>query len=335
MNWITRIAALLVFMLLIGCAGQSALDTDLVWPIPPDKPRIQLVDIYSDNSSVGQSKFNNFISSVTGEGRTRLIKPFGVSVDSNGRVYVTDTGVGHVLVFDSAKKEIQTIGKRRRGKLNLPLGIVVVGDTVFVTDGYQKKVFGYNIFTGKLILAIGKSQEFGNPSNLAYSSKNNSLYISDSKNHVIRVYDATTGKFKFEFGEPGDQEGQFNRPSGIAIQGDKVYIIDQMNFRVQIFSLTGDFYKMFGEPGSGAGYLFRPKGIGVTKEGFIFVTDAEFHNFQIFDEDGNVYLFIGQLGNEPGEFSLPAGLCIDLNNNIYVVDQLNSRVQKFKFLNAD
>ncbi len=92
---------------------------------------------------------------------------------------------------------------------------------------------------------------------------------------------------------------------------------------------------MFGEAGSGAGYLFRPKGIGVTKEGFIFVTDAEFHNFQIFDEDGNVYLFIGQLGNEPGEFSLPAGLCIDLNNNIYVVDQLNSRVQKFKFLNAD
>ncbi len=334
MNLIKGTIALLVFVVLIGCAGQSALDTDLVWPIPPDKPRIQLVDIYSDNSSVGQGNFKNFIASVTGEGRTQLVKPYGVSVDAKGRVYVTDTGLGLVVVFDTAEKEIRTIGKRRRGKLHLPLGIVVVGDTVFVTDGYLKKVFGYTL-TGKLVLAIGRSEEFGNPSNLAYSSKNNSLYISDSKNHVIRVYDATTGTFKFEFGEPGDQEGQFNRPAGIAIQGDKIYVVDQMNFRVQIFSLTGDFYKMFGEAGSGAGYLFRPKGIGVTKEGFIFVTDAEFHNFQIFDEDGNVYLFIGQLGNEPGEFSLPAGLCIDLNNNIYVVDQLNSRVQKFKFLNVD
>ena len=92
---------------------------------------------------------------------------------------------------------------------------------------------------------------------------------------------------------------------------------------------------MFGEAGSGAGFLYRPKGIGVTKDGFIFISDAEFHNFQIFDEDGNIYLFIGQLGSEPGDFSLPAGLCIDQNNNVYVVDQLNKRVQKFKYFGGD
>jgi len=334
MKWIKRSSALLILMLLIGCAGQPAFDTDLVWPIPPDKPRIQLIDIYSDNSSVGQSNFRKFISNVTGEGRTRLVKPYGVSVDSTGKVYVTDTGLGSVLVFDRVEREIQTIGKQRRGRLQLPLGIVVVGDHVFVTDGSLKKVFGYTL-AGKLILSIGKSEEFGNPTNIAYSSKDNWLYVSDSKNNVIRVYDAASGAFQFEFGEPGEKEAQFNRPAGIAVQGDKVYVVDQMNFRVQIFSLTGDYQKMFGKIGSGAGYLFRPKGIGVTKDGFIFITDAEFHNFQIFDENGNVYLFVGQLGNEPGDFSLPAGLCIDLNNNIYVVDQLNKRVQKFKFFWGD
>ena len=334
MNWIKGSSALLTLILFIGCAGQPALDADLVWPLPPDEPRIQLIDIYSDNNSVGQSNFRKFITNITGEGRKRLIKPYGVSVDSAGRVYVTDTGLGSVLVFDKDEKEIQTIGTQRRGKLKLPLGITVVGEKVFVTDGSLKKVFGYTL-EGKLVLAIGKSEEFGNPTNIAYSSKNNWLYISDSKKHVIRVYDATTGAFQFEFGEPGELEGYFNRPAGIAVQGDKVYVVDQMNFRVQIFSLTGDFQKMFGKIGSGAGYLFRPKGIGVTKDGFIFITDAEFHNFQIFDEDGNVYLFVGQLGNEPGDFSLPAGLCIDSNHNIYVVDQINKRVQIFKFFGGE
>ena len=328
------IATIFAIILLIGCAGQPALDTDLVWPIPPDEPRIQLIDIFSDNSSVGQRNFKKFLTSITGEGRKRLVKPYGVSVDDAGRVYVTDTGLGSVLVFDKAEREISTIGKQRRGRLYLPLGIIVVGEKVFVTDGSLKKVYGYTL-DGKLILAIGKSEEFGNPTNIAYSSKNDWLYVSDSKKHVIRVYNATTGDFQFEFGQPGELEGYFNRPTGITINGDKVYVVDQMNFRVQIFSLTGDFQKTFGKLGSGAGYLFRPKGIGVTKDGFIFVTDAEFHNFQIFDEDGNVYLFIGQLGDEPGDFSLPAGLCIDSNNYIYVVDQINKRVQKFKFYGGE
>ena len=334
MKWNKGIAAIIALILFIGCAGQPALDPDLVWPIPPDEPRIQLIDIYSDNSSVGQSNIRKYLINITGEGRKRLIKPYGVSVDSSGSVYVTDTGLGSVLVFDKDKREIRTIGKQRRGRLHLPLGITVVGEKVFVTDGSLKKVYGYTL-DGKLILAIGKSEEFGNPTNIAYSSKNDWLYVSDSKKHVIRVYNATTGVFQFEFGEPGGLEGYFNRPAGITIQGDKVYIVDQMNFRVQIFSLTGDFQNMFGKLGSGAGYLFRPKGIGVTKDGFIFITDAEFHNFQIFDEDGNVYLFVGQLGEEPGDFSLPAGLCIDTNNNIYVVDQINKRVQKFKFFGGE
>ena len=333
MNWVKGTATLLILLFFIGCAGQPALDSDLVWPLPPDKTRIQLIDYYSDNSSVGQSNFKKFISSITGEGKTRLVKPYGVSVDSKGRVYVTDTGLGSVVVFDKAEKELRTIGKRGRSKLHLPLGIVVVGDTVFVTDGILKKVFGYTL-DGKLLLSIGKGGEFGNPSNIAYSTVNNFLYVSDSKNHVIRVYDAKTGLFKFEFGRPGEFESQFNRPAGIAVRGDKIYVVDQMNFRVQIFSLTGEFLKMFGEAGSGAGYLFRPKGIGVSNDGFIFIADAEFQNFQIFDEDGNVYLYVGELGSEPGEFRLPAGLCID-KNNIYVVDQLNKRVQKFKFYGGD
>ncbi len=334
MNWIKGITVLLLLLFFIGCAGQKALDTDLIWPIPPDKPRIQLIDIYSDNSSVGQSGFKSFISRITGEGQTRLVKPYGVSVDAMGRVYVTDTGLGTVVVFDKDEKEIRNIGKRRRGRLNLPLGIVVVGDKVFVTDGALKKVFGYTL-DGKLILSIGKIGEFGNPSNITYSNVNNLLYVTDSKNHVIRVYDASTGNFKFEFGKPGELDAQFNRPTGIATQGDKIYVVDQMNFRVQIFSLNGEFLKKFGEVGGGVGYLFRPKGIGVTQDEFIFISDAEFQNFQIFDENGAVYLFVGQLGNEPGEFRLPAGLHIDKMNNIFVVDQLNKRVQKFKFFGGD
>lgn len=323
-----------IIFYLLGCAGQPALEEDLVWPLPPDKPRIKLVDVYSDNNSVGQSNFQNFINNITGEGRIKLSKPFDVSVDSDERVYVSDTGVASVVVFGKPNNKIYKIGNKGRAKLQLPLGLVVVQDKLFVTDGSLNKIYGYSL-DGKLLISIGRQGELGTPAYIAYSETNNLLYVSDSKENYIRVYDATSGQFKFEFGGPGELDGNFNRPAGIAIENDKVYIVDQMNFRVQIFDLDGNFIKKFGEVGGGVGYIFRPKGIDVTKDGFIFLADAEFQNFQIFDEDGNVYLYVGQLGNEPGEFRLPAGLFIDDSNHIYVVDQLNKRVQKFKFLGGD
>ena len=50
----------------------------------------------------------------------------------------------------------------------------------------------------------------------------------------------------------GDR-GQFSEPSRMDIFGDKPYVVDIDNHRVQIFSAGGTFFDEWGSEGSGEG----------------------------------------------------------------------------------
>ena len=50
-----------------------------------------------------------------------------------------------------------------------------------------------------------------------------------------KILDAALG----EFGENGDKPGEFDSPAGIAVDpGDRVYVADSDNHRIQAFSLV-------------------------------------------------------------------------------------------------
>lgn len=90
--------------------------------------------------------------------------------------------------------------------------------------------------------------------------------------NVLPVYDAATGVFIKNIGEPGVGLGQLQRPNGIAVSGDLLFIVERENKRLQIFSLPD------GKPlGMTAGVLQKPYGIAVMqnnpKEYIAYVTD--------------------------------------------------------------
>jgi DNA-binding beta-propeller fold protein YncE len=113
-----------------------------------------------------------------------------------------------------------------------------------------------------------------------------------------------------------------------------LYVVDTLNFRVQIFTPNGKFIKTFGEIGNLPGNFYRPKGIGLDSEGHIYVSDASFSNVQIFDQDGRLLLSFGAFGSGLADLRLPAGLYINEHDQIYVVDQFNNRIQVYQFLGA-
>ncbi len=325
---------LLSFVLFLGGCAASVQRTELFWPPPPEKPRIEFVEILRDGNYFGTSFFKSFLAAFLGQSRRdRLFKPYGVAVDSMGRVYVTDTGLGQVFVFDKVEKKVRMIGDAGEGKLSLPTGITIGDSMVFVSDSRLKRVFGYDL-QGNLKMAIGAKDEFVSPSGLAYDEGTKRLYVVDTGKHEVRVYDRS-GKFLFSFGKRGGGDGEFNYPTNIFVRDGKVYVMDTMNFRVQIFDLNGKFLYKFGSLGDRPGYFSRPKGIAVDSQNHIYVVDAAFDNFQIFDDKGQILLFIGTAGSGPGEFDLPAGIFIDQHDFIYVVDQLNSRVEVFRFLGGN
>jgi len=317
-----------------GCAPQIVEQrVDLVWPNPPETPRIRYLRTLSRVNEFGSMGSRAWLESLFGDEASGILaKPYGVATDNEGKVYVTDSGQGVVWVFDEKGKKVSFLGDSGQGRLAQPIGIAVdQRGTVFVSDVKLNRVYGFDK-EGKLIVAIGQKDELANPSGLALDQVSGRLYVADPRSHRIRVYHSADGKFLFEFGKRGDKDGEFNFPTNLFTRNGKLYITDTGNFRIQIFDLEGRYLKKFGSAGDSPGQLARPRGVAVDSEGHIYVADAAFDNFQIFDEEGRLYLFVGAAGHRPGSFWLPAGLHVDEKDRVYVVDSYNRRVQVFQYL---
>ncbi|NIJ69705.1 phytase [Xanthomonas sp. 60] len=87
------------------------------------------------------------------------------------------------------------------------------------------------------------------------------------------VYDGSTGRHIRDIGSAGAGLGQFDRPNGIAVTDDLLWIVERDNHRVQVFSLP-DFTPL---AVFGADDLRKPYGLWVdTREGrySVYVTDS-------------------------------------------------------------
>jgi DNA-binding beta-propeller fold protein YncE len=138
----------------------------------------------------------------------------------------------------------------------------------------------------------------------------------------------------FQFGGPGNQDGQFLHPSFLTVEkkSGNVYVSDTNNFRVQVFDRDGKFLRKFGSLGDAPGYFQRPKGVGLDSEGHSYVVEAQFNNFQIFNETGQVLTWVGWGGEgRGGLFRSPSGLYIDDEDRIYVADTINKRIQLYQY----
>lgn len=320
-------------LLVASCATKAPeKKEDLVWPLPPEPPRIKYLDAYCCSDHFGGGGSASLLETLFGTGgRLRMSKPYGITTDKDGKIYVTDTGLGTVWVFDEKGKKVSFLGA---GQLRTPIGVAVdAKGRVFVSDARAQRVYAYNK-EGKQVMALGgPKDEPGNPSGLAIDAATNRLYVANAKLHKIKVYEADNGKFLFDIGSRGSDQGQLNFPTNLSIRDGKLYVTDTGNFRIQLFDLDGKYLKHFGRVGDALGQFARPKGVDVDSEGHIYVTDAAFDNVQIFNEAGQLLLFVGSKGRDPGFFWLPSGLHIDLRDRIYVADQYNNRIQVFQYLN--
>jgi len=310
---------------------------NLVWPLPPEAPRIKYVASYRGEVDFEQKKPSRWKRLLLGPEEPKLVsvlfKPYGVAVSKTGQIYVTDTVQRKVFVIDPAAKTVSFLGDQGPGRVQKPIGVALDDDgKAFVADATLKRIYGYDAY-GNLIIAIGHEGELENPSGLTLDTKNKLLYVADSQTHRVLCYSATDGVFVRAIGERGPAPGQFNFPTNVsADKAGRLYVADTMNFRVQVFGPDGAFVRAFGSVGDSAGNLARPKGVGVDSEGHIYVADATFNGFEIFDGEGSPLLSVGVAGNGPGEFVLPAGLFVDDQDRIYVADQGNARVQVFQYL---
>jgi DNA-binding beta-propeller fold protein YncE len=330
--------------------------TKLVWPSPPNVARVRWLDYFAgekidytpaanakakatwmDRLAGGQSDQEKFNPKTY---PWQLIGPYGIASDSKGLVYVADQKVGAVFIFNPDTHDTQLIRNGYDAHFGWINGLAIDDDDrLFVSDGKLHHVL---IFNPKHELEGQITEGLVDPVGLAIDTNNRFLYVVDTQQDQILVYDADTLKLLRRMGTAGKNhfltsQGDFAAPQGVAVDKDgNVYVTDTLNDRVEIFDADGSFISTFGKSGDGPGYFARPKGIAIDGDGHIWVADEMQDRLQVFNREGQLLTYIGQgHGELPGQFKALVGVAIDKQNRVFTTEQYPGRLQMFRYVTDD
>jgi DNA-binding beta-propeller fold protein YncE len=259
-----------------------------------------------------------------------LSKPMGLGCGGD-RIYVADAGARRVVVFDSSGRYLRAFGGAH--VLLNPVDVAPDADRgrFYVVDSYLHQVVIFDS-VGAVVGRLGRAVSpmivrAGAAPRLAHGemTPGGGEPAASGPTYVVGTHDAIENR--------GESEGSFRYPisAAVGVEG-RVYVSDQLNFRVQAFDSTGRFLRTFGGLGDSPGSFARPKGVAVDRAGHVYVVDAAFNNVQVFDPDGALLLAFGAIGHGRGEHWLPLGITVDRRNRIYVADRYNNRAQVYDFL---
>ncbi|MEM4231770.1 MAG: NHL repeat-containing protein [Candidatus Nitrosocaldus sp.] len=134
--------------------------------------------------------------------------------------------------------------------------------------------------------------------------------------------------------DPSTEPGQFNSPYGVKFYGNKLFVADLRNNRIQIFEYDGSSW----------GYVSSffsntPTTVEVYNDEIYVLEHRPHHHLNVYDMDGNLVRSIGGSNDEnrrvnylhefPGKFFHMVGLAVDDEGRIMVGDSANQRVQVF------
>jgi DNA-binding beta-propeller fold protein YncE len=312
----------------------------MVWPMPPEKPRVRFLEMFSNNYDIEPRKKLSLVDRMVGNTDPNKVESFqrasSAASDSKGRILITSAQNGTLYVLDKDRHQIMRIKGDRGIMFKTPLGLAVDShDNIYVADPQLHMVMKFDS-NGHLLATIGQNPTLQNPTLLALDEARRRIFVVDSHLHQVLVYNLDTLQTIATVGKRGTKNGEFNYPVGVGVNRAGYFAVtDTGSCSVEVFSPDFKFVRRFGGHGDRPGFFTRPKGVAFDSEGNIWVVDAAFNNVQIFDPKGTVLMFVGNFGKTPGAFNLPLGINIDAQDRVYVGDALNSRVQVFKFLGGD
>ena len=257
--------------------------------------------------------------------------PFGIFIDLNDTVYVTEQSGSRVTIWAKNGTAIRMLS----GQINNP-GAIFVSDQgdIYVDGGTKRQIFKWapNSTNGTVLMNIS-SACFG-----LFIDTNNTLYFSlDIGNQVIKVslngnpysWTVVAGN-----GSAGLASNQLNHPNGIFVTvASDLYVADSYNNRIQLFRR--------GQPNGikVVGYnttpttttLDLPTGVTLDADGRLFIADSNNHRIVIFGPNGIQCIpqCAATASSSSNALQNPRAVAFDSYGNIYVSDYTNGRIQKF------
>lgn len=147
------------------------------------------------------------------------------------------------------------------------------------------------------------------------------LLVSDRGNGRVAMLEAATGRWLGQIGASGTGPGQFRQPRQIALGVDRIYVVDPLNHRVNVYDDDGRSLFAIGRPGTGPGDLNMPRGVAVDGLGRVYVTDGRGAAVKRYSANGVFETRVdGRLLGSPN------GLAVDRRGYLWVADGFSGRV---------
>lgn len=260
--------------------------------------------------------------------------PWGLTIDNQLNVYTSELFGSRISKFTSSGTLVTRWGTLGAGnsQFNWPKHIAVDDNSnIYVADEANDRIQKFTS-SGDYITQWGNpvpisGQLAWRAATISVDIENNWVYTIDMYNR-IQKFDLS-GNFITQWGGTGTGDGQLmlyngdlnnQGPNGqmIVDKTGNIYVVDNMNHRIQKFSSSGDFLMKWGTKGSGFGQFLFPCGIAIDNvNGFIYVSDNSLiegssnniARIQKFDLSGN---FIKQIicVKQPGNQNVGA-LAVD------------------------
>lgn len=258
----------------------------------------------------------------------QLMLPFGVAVDTEGNVYVSDSTGAQKFTADG-----QFVVRFGVDDLLTALGGIAVDETglVYVTGfGPAIHVFAPD---GSRAATIGQpgggAGQLAKPVDVAVDARGD-LFVADAQNGRVEKF-ARDGTHLLTIGEPGEGRGQFRTPRAVAVDDSgNIYVGQGDDYLIQRFAPDGSYLDTFGDAHADEN-VWRVGGLAVDERGNVYATQAMASHVQSYRPapDTGLAWELGGLGASPGKFATPLGLAYR-DGRLYVVDQQNNRIQVFR-----
>lgn len=321
----------LAALFLTGCAG-----TDLpivIYPLPPETPRVQWLGTYASQDNFPKSGMDNFLEGLTGKPPLALfISPFGIAADSKGLIYVADALDRNLRVYDLEKKEVNYYSKEPL--FANPYGVAIdAADNLYVVDGKKKSVFVFNSERQPL-RSFGGPADFTGPTFIAVDDVRDRVYVSDSLGSKIVVFSRAGEKLSEIGPKLGEKESLYN-PQGMAIDKDgNLFIAEMLRARISVVSPSGEFLRSFGQRGDALYEFEAPKDIAFDSDGNLWVADSRRSQIYTYTPTGELLLVTGSRpGGEVGAlgFTSPTAITVDARDRVLITDRLQRRFMAWQY----
>lgn len=214
-------------------------------------------------------------------------KPKGMGIDSQGNIIVIEPHYSRVNHFTSDGILVKQWGNygTSEGLLTLPRSVAIGLNGHLIISEYQgaERLQVFQEPAMNFLFAIGSQGSevghFNRPEGVTCDKAGN-LYVADSCNHRIQVFDPT-GTWLKAFGEPGSDAGSMSYPYDLVWDHQNhLYVCEFGNSRIQVLNDQGKTLEILGGPGSAVGKLSNPWSIALDSTGSLYVADAANHRVQ-------------------------------------------------------